>query len=191
MKDWMKMALLCRRWLGQVALGARSMHAHRLSDNMALLTAYPSVFDSPADMEEIPVGLPMALTDFVPLQRLIASYARLHLRWMEQRATRHYREAKRQVVHYPMPQAATLFLWSQNDPVTSCRAILDLGAAFEASGRQVFYKCWADSQHVRHLLQHPGDYHSEVAEFLRRLGHLRYPDRFPDHQPAARAAIRQ
>ncbi|XP_043189200.1 uncharacterized protein LOC122363716 isoform X2 [Amphibalanus amphitrite] len=301
------MALLCRRWLGQVALGARSMHAHRLSDNMALLTAsqvsprhepqllgigerplavmlpwlratkkgiskyanfYLSqgfnvlvgtisarqlllpetgsqetarrlvdflltheevnqyvvhsfsigayywgeilgqlcqmdpektitrkitgvVFDSPADMEEIPVGLPMALTDFVPLQRLIASYARLHLRWMEQRATRHYREAKRQVVHYPMPQAATLFLWSQNDPVTSCRAILDLGAAFEASGRQVFYKCWADSQHVRHLLQHPGDYHSEVAEFLRRLGHLRYPDRFPDHQPAARAAIRQ
>ncbi|XP_037088100.1 uncharacterized protein LOC119108607 [Pollicipes pollicipes] len=144
------------------------------------------VFDSPADITEIPVGLSMAVTDNVLLQKMIAAYAKFHLKTMEKLATRHYREAKRQFVHYPLEDAtAVMFLWSQNDPVCCCEAILDAGAEHEKHGRKVFYKCWPDSKHVRHLIQHPGDYHWEVSEFFKHLGHLRFPDRFPAHRQAA------
>jgi len=147
------------------------------------------VFDSPADLEQIPVGLPLAMSDRPLVQKTIAAFARLHLRWMEQRATRHYRESRRHFFEYPLDSASLLFLWAQNDPVTSCDSIMDCGARHEARGNKVFYKCWADSKHVRHLMQHPSDYHAAVADFLRRLGHLRHPERFPAHQ--ARAAVRQ
>ena len=55
-----QMALLCRRWTAQVALAARSVHAHRLSDNLSLLTACPVPArreSQPLDIAERPLAV--------------------------------------------------------------------------------------------------------------------------------------
>ncbi|KOB68543.1 Transmembrane protein 53, partial [Operophtera brumata] len=75
------------------------------------------VWDSPADVEELPVGLPLSLFPGNKLlQKAITAYARAHMWLLYRVATQHYWRAT-QAYHEPPCRAPALFLLSTADPV--------------------------------------------------------------------------
>ena len=75
------------------------------------------IFDSAADITEIPVGVPKALFPRNPrLQTALRNYMIYHMKTFHEAATQHYIRSS-QLFHTNYVHAPALFILSKSDPV--------------------------------------------------------------------------
>ena len=68
----------------------------------------------------------------------------------------------------PLFDVPQLYLFSKADSVSSSEMAEEIMEKQRRRGRSVESFCWEDSEHVRHLTQHPEQYEKLVVDFLRK-----------------------
>lgn len=130
------------------------------------------VWDSAADISEIPVGLPKSIFPKNPrMESALRNYVLYHLKTFHNQATIHYMRSS-QMFHSTLLKAPALFFVSKNDligPETSNRAVTD---NWERANIKVEFKCWENSQHAAHLIRHKDEYLSLLLKHLEYTGAL-------------------
>uniref|UniRef100_A0A1L8DC40 Putative lethal 2 k09913 isoform c n=1 Tax=Nyssomyia neivai TaxID=330878 RepID=A0A1L8DC40_9DIPT len=127
------------------------------------------VWDSAADVTEIPVGVPKALFPRNPtLQAALNKYMMYHMKAFHETATSHYIRSS-QMFHSTIVRKPALFLLSKTDPVGTYAANSRVRECMEANGIHVDWKCWDKSPHVQHFLKHREEYTQSLFEFLASL----------------------
>nr|CAD7266560.1 unnamed protein product [Timema shepardi] len=126
------------------------------------------IWDSGADITEIPVGFPQALFPRSPtLQAAMGSCVRTHMRVFHDAATQHYIRAS-QTFYAGIVHAPALFLVSKADPIGTERNSRRCAEGWEALGMKVYVKCWDDSPHIGHFRKYPEEYLAQLVLFLGR-----------------------
>lgn len=130
------------------------------------------VWDSAADISEIPVGLPKSIFPNNPrMERALRSYVLYHLKTFHNQATVHYMRSS-QMFHSTLLKAPALFFTSKNDligPVSSNRAVSD---NWEKAKIKVDFKIWEDSPHAAHYIKNREEYLSLLFKHLEYTGAL-------------------
>lgn len=135
------------------------------------------VWDSAADITEIPVGFPKALFPRNPvLQGATEKYIRYHMRTFQDVATCHYIRSS-QMFHTTLVRAPALFYFSKSDPVGCVESNMRVKESWDSQGMSTYVKCWDKSPHVGHFRKHPKEYISELYAFLDRLNLLAHPEK--------------
>ncbi|XP_030034997.2 uncharacterized protein LOC115450962 isoform X1 [Manduca sexta] len=116
------------------------------------------IWDSPADVYEIPIGLPSAIFPKNKImQKTLRAYCIFHMNLFHNVATKHYMRAT-QVYHNTPCRAPGLFLCSLTDPVGAAKRSKHAHDSWVAMGLKCNWKCWEKSPHVQHYLHHPEEY---------------------------------
>ncbi|KAB0800075.1 hypothetical protein PPYR_07964 [Photinus pyralis] len=124
------------------------------------------VWDSVADISEIPYGFPMALfPKHKVLQNAMRQYILYHLRTFDKVATCHYVRAS-QLFHGNMVKAPALCFLSKTDLVGAETSNLRLKENWESLGLKVYWQCWDTSPHVGHYKRHREEYLEKLETFL-------------------------
>ncbi|XP_071441985.1 uncharacterized protein l(2)k09913 isoform X2 [Hetaerina americana] len=128
------------------------------------------VWDSAADLQDIPIGFSRAMfpTNAV-LRAGLERYARYHLKTFHDAATSHYIRSS-QMFHNALVRSPALMLFSKADPVGTVESNMSVKMDWEALGVKVYTKCWEDSAHVCHFVKYQKEYLSELNLFLGSLG---------------------
>ncbi|XP_065345899.1 transmembrane protein 53 [Cloeon dipterum] len=128
------------------------------------------IWDSAADMQDIPDGLPSAVFPRnMMLQTAFRKYVRYHMRTFYEGATQHYIRSS-QMYHSSMVRTPALFLVSKRDPIGKPESNMKVAENWQALGIDVRFKVWDDSHHVGHFQKYPDEYIAEVASFLAKIG---------------------
>ncbi|KAJ8927179.1 hypothetical protein NQ314_020455 [Rhamnusium bicolor] len=124
------------------------------------------IWDSPADITEISIGLPMAVFPRNKvMQAALKQYVLYHLKAFDKVATRHYIRSS-QMFHTNLVRAPAQFFLSKTDPIGAESSSLRVKESWENMGIQVYWKCWDRSPHVGHFRVHQKEYISAVDTFL-------------------------
>lgn len=127
------------------------------------------VWDSAADITEIPVGVPKAVFPNNPrLNRALGNYMRYHLRTFYDIATQHYERSSHQF-HNNMVRTPALMFVSEDDPVGSVSSNDCVRRDWQRLGIECDWKCWAKSEHVSHYMRHQREYLDVLYAHLDRL----------------------
>lgn len=127
------------------------------------------VWDSAADITEIPEGIPQAVfPNSKIMQMLLRQYTLSHLWIFYQVATIHYVRGSL-MFRDNFVKAPALFFLSKTDPIGAYSSNLRIKEAWEDNGIEVYWKCWDQSPHVAHYKQHPREYRQELQSFLKKL----------------------
>ncbi|XP_055919508.1 uncharacterized protein LOC129951408 isoform X1 [Eupeodes corollae] len=141
------------------------------------------VWDSAADITEIPVGLPKSIFPKNPrMESALRNYVMYHLKTFHNQATVHYMRSS-QMFHSTLLKAPALFLVSKNDvigPESSNRAVTD---NWERANIKVEFKCWENSLHAAHYIRHRDEYLSLLFK------HLEYTGVFENSSVKSRAKL--
>lgn len=130
------------------------------------------VWDSGADVHEIPEGFPRAVfPNSKFLQKVARFYIKSHMAVFHNVATKHYFRAT-DVYHETPCKAPGLFLVSKTDPVGAEKRSRRAAAMWEERGIKCNFKCWDRSPHVQHYLRHPEEYRNAVYSHLDECGVL-------------------
>ncbi|CAH0397059.1 unnamed protein product [Chilo suppressalis] len=128
------------------------------------------VWDSAADITEIPIGFPSAVfPKNMVLQNALRAYTKFHLKLFHEAATRHYL-ASSGIYHHPPSRAPALFLLSKNDPVGAECSNRDVHDCWVKDGIQCTWICWDRSPHVLHFFHHPKEYLTALYNHLDKNG---------------------
>ncbi|CAH0746673.1 unnamed protein product [Diatraea saccharalis] len=128
------------------------------------------VWDSAADITEIPVGFPSAVfPKNMVMQNALRAYTKFHLKLFHKAATVHYL-ASSEMFHHPASRAPALFLLSKNDPVGAERSNRDVYDCWVKDGIQCTWKCWDRSPHVLHYFYHSKEYLTLLYDHLDKNG---------------------
>ncbi|CAH0591680.1 unnamed protein product [Chrysodeixis includens] len=131
------------------------------------------VWDSAADIHEIPVGFPTAVFPRNKLlQETFRAYIKLHMKLCHNLATKHYMKAT-EVFHSTPCRAPGLFLVSKTDPIGAEHRSRDVCDHWVRSGMKCSVKCWDKSPHVLHYSKHPEEYKAAVFSHLDQCGLLK------------------
>ncbi|CAH1174141.1 unnamed protein product [Phaedon cochleariae] len=127
------------------------------------------IWDSAADVTEIPKGLPVAVfpTNAV-LQNALKQYVIYHMRTFDKVATVHYIRASQMFQTNLVRAPAQIFI-SKTDPIGTEESNLRVRETWENMGIQVNWKCWDKSPHVGHFRMHPKEYVAALNSFLDSL----------------------
>ncbi|XP_055627981.1 uncharacterized protein LOC129769624 [Toxorhynchites rutilus septentrionalis] len=127
------------------------------------------VWDSAADITEVPVGVPRAMFPKNPkLQNALRKYMIYHMKTFHESATSHYIRSS-QMFHTNLLRCAALFLVSKTDPVGTEVANGRVRDSWESNGVKCTFKCWDNSPHVGHYLKHKDEYVDLLFTHLRQL----------------------
>ncbi|GAB0090558.1 transmembrane protein 53 [Sergentomyia squamirostris] len=127
------------------------------------------IWDSAADVTEVPVGVPKALFPRNPtLQSALHKYMMYHMKAFHETATSHYIRSS-QMFHSTILKKPALFLLSKTDPVGTYAANSRVRENWEANGVDVTWKCWDKSPHVQHFLKHKEEYVQSLYDYLENL----------------------
>lgn len=127
------------------------------------------VWDSAADITEIPVGVPKAVFPNNPrLNRALGNYMRYHLRTFHDIATQHYLRSSQQF-HQNLVRSPALMFVSEDDPVGSVSSNQAVRQDWLRLGMRCDWKCWSRSEHVMHFMRHREEYLGTLMEHLGRL----------------------
>lgn len=127
------------------------------------------VWDSAADITEIPVGVPKAVFPNHPrMNQALGNYMRYHLRTFYDVATQHYERSSAQF-HENLVRTPALMFVSEDDPVGSVASNAVVRADWQRLGIECAWKCWERSEHVSHFARHREEYLEELLGHLRRL----------------------
>lgn len=137
------------------------------------------VWDSAADMSEIPMGVPLAVfPKNKVMQNALRVYIKYHMKQFYEPATVHYMRSSQQFHRNPCA-APSLFLVSATDPVGTLAANKRVADTWVSLGRKVTFKCWDRSPHVLHFAKHTKEYltllyhHMESAGLLQQREKMR------------------
>lgn len=127
------------------------------------------IWDSAADITEIPEGVPRALFPRNPtLQNALRKYMLYHMKAFHEPATSHYIRSS-QMFHTNLLRCPALFLVSKTDPVGTPEANGRVRDSWESNGVKCTFHCWDRSPHVGHFQRHPEEYVDLVFRHIRRL----------------------
>ncbi|XP_063923483.1 transmembrane protein 53-A [Zophobas morio] len=155
-------------YLWSEALVQIAAEEHRYSDIMDRIVG--QVWDSLADITEIPEGFPFAIFPRNKmLQSTLRQYIIYHLKTFDKVATCHYIRAS-QMFHTNIIKAPALMFVSKSDPVGSEKSNLRVMENWIKSGISVQWKCWDTSPHVGHFHRYPDEYIEELNKFLDGIG---------------------
>lgn len=130
------------------------------------------IWDSAADITEIPVGLPKSIfPKNERMQSALRNYTLYHMKTFHNQATIHYMRSS-QMFHSTLLKAPALFFVSENDligPPSSNHAVRE---NWERANIKVTFKCWPRSQHAAHLIQHRDEYLDTLFQHLENCGVL-------------------
>ncbi|XP_055624692.1 uncharacterized protein LOC129767639 [Toxorhynchites rutilus septentrionalis] len=146
------------------------------SNKLVLDKIKGQVWDSAADITEIPVGVPYAVLPKNPmLQRALRGYITYHLKLFQEEATQHY-EKSTNIYHSEPVRCPSLMFVSKSDPVGTEEANRKVMASWESVGVKASIKCWDRSPHVGHFYKHHDEY---VDLLLAHLSSLNIADYIP------------
>ncbi|KAL0830000.1 hypothetical protein ABMA28_003458 [Loxostege sticticalis] len=135
------------------------------------------VWDSAADITEIPVGFPSAVfPKNMFLQNALRTYTKYHLKKFHDAATSHYLRAS-ELFHVSPCRAPALFLLSRSDPVGAERSNRSVHDSWVNIGIKCTWHCWDRSPHVLHYNKHPKEYLQLLYTHLETHGLLTQPEK--------------
>ncbi|GLV35265.1 lethal (2) k09913 [Carabus blaptoides fortunei] len=135
------------------------------------------IWDSAADITEIPVGMPKAVfPKNAMMQAALKQYILYHMKTFHKVATCHYIRSS-QMFYTTVVKAPTLFFLSKSDPVGSYTSNMRVRESYESMNMKVYWKCWEKSPHVSHFYFHPEEYLTEMYNFLEKLELIAYPEK--------------
>ncbi|XP_072755960.1 uncharacterized protein L(2)k09913 [Anoplolepis gracilipes] len=127
------------------------------------------VWDSIADVSQIPIGFPRAVfPKNVMLQTMLQKYLEYHMKTFHQQATQYYIRSS-QLFHSAPIRAPALLFVSKTDPVGTVPSNLGLRDIWEPSGIKTYVKIFEESPHVAHFYTYPKEYVAELYTFLQKL----------------------
>ncbi|KAH8403759.1 hypothetical protein KR215_002398 [Drosophila sulfurigaster] len=130
------------------------------------------IWDSAADITEIPVGLPKSIfPKNERMQSALRNYTLYHLKTFHNQATIHYMRSS-QMFHSTLLKAPALFFVSDNDPIGPPSSNHAVRENWERANIKVTFKCWERSQHAAHLIQHRDEYLDTLFQHLESCGVL-------------------
>jgi len=158
-----------------------SIGAYQWSEVLVRLAAEPQkykdiidriigqVWDSAADITEIPIGFPHAVFPRNPvMQKALRQYVEYHLRTFDKVATCHYLRGS-QMFHTNIIKAPALFLLSKTDPIGAENSNRRVRESWERNGIDVTWQLWDKSPHVGHFAKHPQEYTEVLEKFLDKI----------------------
>ncbi|KAL4703342.1 hypothetical protein ACJJTC_013108 [Scirpophaga incertulas] len=135
------------------------------------------VWDSAADIPEIPVGFPSAVfPKNMFLQNALRAYTKYHLKRFHASATVHY-EASSKIFHKTPCRAPALFLLSRSDPVGAESSNRRVHDSWIDMGIECTWVCWERSPHVLHYFHHPKEYLAALYKHLDQHNLVMHPDK--------------
>lgn len=127
------------------------------------------IWDSAADITEIPEGVPRALFPRNPtLQNALRKYMLYHMKAFHEPATSHYIRSS-QMFHTNLLRCPALFFVSKTDPVGTEVANCRVKDSWESTGVKCTFKCWDRSPHVGHFQKHTDEYIELMFAHLRQI----------------------
>ncbi|XP_075168942.1 transmembrane protein 53-like lethal (2) k09913 isoform X1 [Haematobia irritans] len=130
------------------------------------------VWDSAADITEIPIGVPKSIfPKNQSMQNALRNYTLYHLKTFHNQATIHYMRSS-QMFHSTLLKQPALFFVSDNDligPPSSNQAVRE---NWERANVKVTFKCWKHSLHAGHFLKHREEYLDILFKHLEDTGVL-------------------
>lgn len=134
------------------------------------------VWDSAADITEIPIGVPKALFPRNPrLQVALRNYMLYHLKTFQEAATQHYVRSS-QMFHTNFCHAPALFFVSKTDPVGAEASNRRVADSWISNGIPLTWKVFDKSPHVGHFLKHRDEYLASLFEHLRSINMIKNPE---------------
>lgn len=134
------------------------------------------VWDSAADITEIPVGVPKALFPRNPrLQTALRNYMLYHMKTFQEAATQHYVRSS-QMFHTNFCHSPALFLLSKTDPVGAEASNRRVADSWISNGVNVTWKCFDRSPHVGHFYKHREEYLQQLFDHLRSVNMVKRPE---------------
>lgn len=134
------------------------------------------IWDSAADITEIPFGVPKAVfPKNSGLRKALHNYMLYHMKTFHETATRHYIRSS-QLFHTNIVQAPALFFVSKTDPVgaeSSNRRVVD---NWMSMGINVTWKCFDRSPHVGHFMKHRDEYLAYLLAHLQSINMVKHPE---------------
>lgn len=135
------------------------------------------IWDSAADITEIPVGVPKALFPKNPkLQAPLRNYMFYHLRTFHEMATQHYIRSS-QMFHTNFMHAPALFIVSKTDPVGAEASNRRVADSWISNGIKLTWKCFDRSPHVMHFMKHREEYTQVLLSHLASVDMIKYPEK--------------
>ncbi|XP_032571348.1 uncharacterized protein LOC6615645 isoform X2 [Drosophila sechellia] len=130
------------------------------------------VWDSAADITEIPVGVPKSIFPRNErMQSALRNYTLYHLKTFHNQATIHYMRSS-QMFHSTLLKAPALFFVSDNDPIGPPSSNHAVREDWERANIKVTFKCWERSQHAAHYIRHREEYLQTLFQHLETCGVL-------------------
>uniref|UniRef100_A0A1A9WHX6 Transmembrane protein 53 n=1 Tax=Glossina brevipalpis TaxID=37001 RepID=A0A1A9WHX6_9MUSC len=149
----------------------------QMSENMdrysnVLSRIWCQIWDSAADITEIPIGLPKAIfPKNLRMQNALRSYTLYHLKTFHSQATIHYIRSS-QMFHSTILKKPALFLVSENDPVGPPSSNKAVSQNWERANIKVTFQCWKRSEHAAHFVKHRDEYTELLVKHLEESGVL-------------------
>lgn len=135
------------------------------------------IWDSAADITEIPVGVPKALFPTnQALQNALRHYMIYHMKTFHDAATMHYIRSS-QMFHSTLVKSPALFLLSKTDPVGAVASNQRVRESWESLGISCTWKCWDKSPHVGHYHKHKEEYVETLFNHLRSINMIGFADK--------------
>ncbi|KAI8037649.1 transmembrane protein 53 isoform X1 [Drosophila gunungcola] len=130
------------------------------------------VWDSAADITEIPVGVPKSIFPRNErMQSALRNYTLYHLKTFHNQATIHYMRSS-QMFHSTLLKAPALFFVSDNDPIGPPSSNQAVRENWERADIKVTFKRWERSQHAAHYVKHRDEYLQTLFNHLETCGVL-------------------
>jgi esterase/lipase len=134
------------------------------------------VWDSAADITEIPIGVPKALFPRNPkLQFALKNYMIYHMRTFHEAATQHYIRSS-QLFHTNYLKAPALFFVSKTDPVGSEASNRRVADTWISNGINVTWKIFERSPHVGHYQHHKSEYLESLFDHFQATNLVKHPE---------------
>ncbi|XP_053966686.1 uncharacterized protein LOC128868524 isoform X2 [Anastrepha ludens] len=153
--------------LGEVMLQmARDMERYsQVLDRIAC-----QIWDSAADITEIPIGVPKSIFPKNPrMQSALRNYMLYHMKTFHNQATIHYMRSS-QMFHSTLVKQPALFFVSENDPIGPPSSNQAVRENWERANIKVSFKCWERSQHAAHFVRHREEYLECLLKHLQSCG---------------------
>ncbi|XP_020290387.1 uncharacterized protein LOC109857974 isoform X2 [Pseudomyrmex gracilis] len=127
------------------------------------------VWDSIADVMQIPIGFPTAVfPKNLVLQSMLRKYVEYHMKTFHKQATQYYIRSS-QVFHTGSVRVPALLFVSKTDPVGTVESNMSLRDTWNSLGIKTYVKIFDESPHVAHFYTYPKEYVAVLYEFLQKL----------------------
>ena len=108
-------------------------------------------------------------TDSSIAQNLVKQSLTVYFYLTHHWTVRVFDEVQDAFTRYPFLNAAILHFYSHNDSMCDISSIEDIIKYQKEHGYQVFSHDWPVSAHAQHMVRHPIEYKSSLAQFLMKI----------------------